>query len=625
MLDPLLEALPRWVFVAGKGGVGKTTCAAALAARAAQRDGDTLVLSTDPARSLGAALGTTVGDAPGPVPSHTSLFAMQLDAQRERDRFLERWGDVLRTILDRGTYLSGDDIAGIVDDALPGADEAMAVLALLELERTARWQRVIVDTAPTGHTLRLLGLPAVFQALIALLDTMQAKHRFMVQALARRYRADAADAFLSEMRARIDALRATLTDARRTGVVLVTRPEPVVLAESGRYVQALHRLGMHVNAVIVNAVPDESSPETSGVAPHLPGLAPGTVEVQVPLAAAPPATLADIEALFARGASTPERAARRAPPYEPSRGAAGRLRMQSLEEVLRPLTIVAGKGGVGKTTVACALAVGPAQASSPVLIVSSDPAPSVTDVLEQAVGDEVVPVHGADGVFAQQLDAAAAFDGFRARYSHRVDELFGSLVRRGMSLAHDQAVMRNLLALAPPGIDELYALVTLGDLLHDDRYARVIVDPAPTGHLLRLLEMPGLALSWSHRVMRIMLEFKEVAALGEAARELLDFSKRTRALRERLADPASTTVIVVANDEPLVRDETSRLVAACRARAVHVGACVWNRASADVRPLSDPVVDRQFQSPKTVPAPRGADALRSWCATWRALEREIRG
>lgn len=624
MLDPLLEALPRWVFVAGKGGVGKTTCAAALAVRAARRDGDTLLLSTDPARSLGAALGATVGATPASVASQASLFAMQLDAQHERDRFLEQWGDVLRTILDRGTYLSEDDIAGIVDDALPGADEAMAVLALLDLERTARWQRVIVDTAPTGHTLRLLGLPAIFQSVVALLDTMQAKHRFMVQALARRYRADAADAFLSRMREQIDALRATLADRRRSGVVLVTRPEPVVLAETARYAAALRELDMHVGAVIVNALPDEwSVPKTPDV---LAGLAAGTMVVQVPLAASPPATLSDIEALFAAAPPPTARpASRSAKPADASRATSMRARSDALEDVLKPLTIVAGKGGVGKTTIACALAVAFGDGSSPVLVVSSDPAPSVADVLEQDVGDDAVHVANASGVFAQQLDAAAAFDAFRSRYAHRVDELFGSLVRGGMSLAHDQAVMRDLLALAPPGIDELYALVTLGDLLHEHRYARVIVDPAPTGHLLRLLEMPSLALSWTHRVMRIMLEFKDVAGLGDAARELLDFSKRTRALRDRLADPAMTTVIVVANDEPLVRDETTRLVTACRARGVHVGACIWNRAPEDVRPLSDPAVARQFQSPMTVPAPRGADALRSWCATWRTLERESRG
>ena len=254
-LDALLNALPRWILVVGKGGVGKTTCAAALAARSAARGQDTLLLSTDPARSLGAALGVSVAPRPGPIASRDHLFAMQLDAQEERDAFLRRWRDVLVAILDRGTYLSPDEISGFIDDALPGADEAMAILALLELERDTRWKRIVVDTAPTGHTLRLLSLPESFRALIAVLDTMQQKHRFMVQALSRRYRPDAADAFLSDMRSRIDALRETLTDHDATAAVLVTQAEPMVMAETERYARALEALSIRVAAVVVNAAP----------------------------------------------------------------------------------------------------------------------------------------------------------------------------------------------------------------------------------------------------------------------------------------------------------------------------------------------------------------------------------
>ena len=233
-LDTLLDALPRWILVVGKGGVGKTTCAAALAARSAAQGHDTLLLSTDPARSLGPALGVAVPPRPGPVARRDHLFAMQLDAQEERDAFLRQWRDVLVAILDRGTYLSPNEVTGFIDDALPGADEAMAILALLELERDTRWKRIVVDTAPTGHTLRLLALPESFRAMIAVLDTMQEKHRFMIQALSRRYRPDAADAFISDMRSRIDALQETLTDHDATAAVLVTRAETLVTAETER-------------------------------------------------------------------------------------------------------------------------------------------------------------------------------------------------------------------------------------------------------------------------------------------------------------------------------------------------------------------------------------------------------
>jgi arsenite-transporting ATPase len=218
------------------------------------------------------------------------------------------------------------------------------------------------------------------------------------------------------------------------------------------------------------------------------------------------------------------------------------------------------------------------------------------------------------------MDASAAFERFRETYSERVDAVFDRLTGGSLNLAHDRAVMRDLLALAPPGIDELYALVALGELLATRRYASIIVDPAPTGHLLRLLEMPSLALAWTHRLMRLMLEYKEVAGLGDAASELLDFARRTRSLRELMGHPSKTTALLVSNDEPLVRGETTRLLHSCRARGVEVGAIIWNRVEGDVAPLSDAGAAAQFVAPATVPAPRGAPELRGWCASWRHLD-----
>src|SRR5262249_11333518 len=153
-------------------------------------------------------------------------------------------------------------------------------------------------------------------------------------------------------------------------------------------------------------------------------------------------------------------------------------------------------------------------------------------------------------------------------YRTKIDALFDALVVRGVDVAHDRAILRELLALAPPGIDELFALSVLGDALAEQRFARIVVDPAPTGHLLRLLDMPAIALDWSHRIMRLMLKYREVVGLGETAHDLLDFAKRTRALESLLHDPSRCTVIIAALDEPVVRAEAGRLAGALAARSV---------------------------------------------------------
>ena len=270
-IDELLGRLPRLALIVGKGGVGKTTCAIGIAAHLAAGSEPTVLISTDPAASLAHVLGMTLAKGEArQLESISSLSVMQLDPAAARSAFLHRWRETLVSIIDRGTYLDVEDIGGLVDASFPGTDEIFGLLVLAQLltENDAAAvssprDRFVVDTAPTGHTLRLLALPDTFAAMISLLDTMQAKYRFMVSALTHRYRRDAADDFIDEMRRTIGQFRTTLGDARRAGAVLVTRAEPVVISETVRYAEALRRLGIGVAAIIVDAFqPDDGMNET---------------------------------------------------------------------------------------------------------------------------------------------------------------------------------------------------------------------------------------------------------------------------------------------------------------------------------------------------------------------------
>ncbi|HEY9228393.1 MAG TPA: ArsA family ATPase, partial [Gemmatimonadaceae bacterium] len=596
--------------VVGKGGVGKTTCAAGLAAHFAKRGERTLLVSTDPAAALADVIGADVSTSSTSIVAWPNLDARQLDAGQLRTEFLDRWRDTIAEIVDRGTYLDRADVDGLVDAALPGADEIFALLALAEIlaDPAATYTRIVVDTAPTGHTLRLLALPETFRALVSMLDLMQDKHRFMVRALTHRYRRDRADEFLDEMRARIDGLRAALADSHTLAAIVVTRDEPVVAAETRRYLDSLAALRVRVAAIIVNASTGSERADES--ANHF----------WLPTSDAPPRGLTEIATLLERLATAP-------PPAVPSldRSTAPPFHRSTVPPFHRKLTIVAGKGGVGKSTVACALAIAVTEdAGGTTLLVSTDPAPSIADALGMsdapwARADVEAEIQEVPGLVVRQMDASAAFARVRETYQSRIDALFSALVSRGVDVEHDRAILRDLLALAPPGIDEVFALSILGDALAEGRFTRIIVDPAPTGHLLRLLEMPSIALDWTHRLMRLMLKYRDVVPLGDSAQELLDFAKRTRALDALLRDERESAVVIVALDEPVVRAETARLADAVHARGMSVSAVTWNRVVKNPEPLPANLAAHQFCAEEVRPAPIGIPALRAWSRTWHAV------
>ena len=183
-------------FYAGKGGVGKTTCASAAAIALSRRRARTLVVSTDPAHSLADALDARLSASPRRM--RGNLFAVQLDADRALSRWLRARARSFRVIASRGTYLDDEDIDSLFRLSLPGVDE---LVGLVELRRLARgFEEVVVDTAPTGHTLRLLAMPATLAKLAEVLDDLQGKHRAMARSLRGSVRRDAEDTVIDELR-----------------------------------------------------------------------------------------------------------------------------------------------------------------------------------------------------------------------------------------------------------------------------------------------------------------------------------------------------------------------------------------------------------------------------------------
>jgi arsenite-transporting ATPase len=653
------------VFVSGKGGVGKTTCAAAFAIDAA-RTRRTLLVSTDPASSLGDVLGMRVGWTPRSVRGVPRLGAMDLDATRAFDRWIAPRRDLLSTIALRGTYLDEDDVGRLLKLSLPGIDE---IIGLLEITRVAAggYDHVVIDAAPTGHTLRLLSSPILLERVAGLLDGLQSHHREVVRALRGGYTTDAADALIAEIEKEGQSLAARLRDQAHTRLVWVTLPEPMALEETSDALSALSRDGIVVRSLLVNrTTPPPPAPcewckahrrfEARAIRPIASRFA-NTEILTLPQLFAEPR---DVKALRNVASSI----ARWSPPASvpplkhrvraiPVRRVASPLSRQSAAEGGgrglpgdRPAVrwiLFGGKGGVGKSTCAAAFALQFA-ASHPdrrVLLLSSDPAHSLADVLGAPVGDRAATIDGApQNLRVREIDAAASLAGFRARYLESVDQAFESIARGAVQIGADRGAFRRLVDLAPPGIDEVIAIADVAEALTASSSSgeTIVSDTAPTGHALRLLETPAVLRDWTQALMAILLKYHEIVGAGAFAELLVQLSRRLRHLETILRDSSQAQFVMVTRAATLPRAESVRLEKALRRLGISVGLAIVNAVGAGTCRRCQAVqreesrqmtallkqLRRQppyaiIEAPAEMPPPHGVGPLVRWAASWRRI------
>jgi arsenite-transporting ATPase len=265
---------PEYVLYGGKGGVGKTTMAAATALSSAAGGDATLVVSTDPAHSLSDTLDTDVPARPTRIREEIPLWAAEIDpdAAMEDGVFgadedplggMSEMGDQLGPMAEMLGGLDDDDDAGLgallgMGSSMPGADEAAAMRQLLEYLDDPRFDRVVVDTAPTGHTLRLLQLPEIMDSMVGRVMNIRQRMSGMLDGLKGMFGGGGDDpdpsADLDALRERIERLRAVLRDPDRTDFRVVMIPEEMSVVESERLVGRLGEFGIPVGTLVVNRV-----------------------------------------------------------------------------------------------------------------------------------------------------------------------------------------------------------------------------------------------------------------------------------------------------------------------------------------------------------------------------------
>ena len=557
----------RYLFFGGKGGVGKTTAASATALfllNQLKRNESILLFSTDPAHSLSDSLDVRVGNRLVEVKQlrGARLFAYEMDASLALERFREAHGKVLAEIAERGTLLDEQDINELLSLSLPGLDEVMSLFELSELDREGKYAHIVVDTAPSGHTSRLLRLPEVFERMVRALDLMGEKHRYMVAHFARRrVVADEVDLFLQDLSKRIAAVRAVLHDGEQTSFTLVTIPEAMSVLETQRYRELLREQGVPVKDLIVNRVEQEHEDcaychaRVKTQRPWIKQIASTFRDLEIHYLPLQPKEVRGIDDLKKIGKLiwVDEFKPQMTRIKNPDSKSVSSVARSSFRLDARKIVIFGGKGGVGKTTAAAAyaLALAKAKPEEKLLVFSTDPAHSLSDSFNG---------EGLPNLDIMEIDPGKWFEELKQRYRSWTDELFASLSGGSrMEIKFDREAMRELVELTPPGIDEIAALGTISDLLDLERYQTLILDTAPTGHLIRFLELPQVALSWIRTFIKLLLKYKDVMRANEVAEELVALSKSIKKVIALLTDPERCEFVGVAIPERMSLEETADL------------------------------------------------------------------
>lgn len=532
----LLKDVPQFLFFTGKGGVGKTSLACATAVRLADQGHRVLLVSTDPASNVGQVFGVTIGNTITELPVAANLSALEIDpqaaAQAYRDRIVGPVRGVLPDAVVRGIE---EQLSGACTTEIAAFDEFTELLT--DPIMIDPFDHIIFDTAPTGHTIRLLQLPGAWSGFLD--DNPEGAS--CLEPLSG----------LEKQRQRYSDAVAVLADSRRTRLVLVARAQRSTLIEAARTSEELAHIGFSHQHLVVNGCMPESEasdPVASAILQREQAALAAMPEV---LHALPtdkrdllPFNLVGVEALRALLNDAPIKLADAIQHPTESLPRLSSL-VNEIEKAGHGLIMLMGKGGVGKTTMAAAVAVELAARGHAVQLTTSDPAAHLADTLR---GDTA-------NLTLSRIDPHAETE----RYRQHVLETKGKhLDAQGRALLEED--------LRSPCTEEIAVFQAFSRAIREANHAFVVMDTAPTGHTLLLLDATGAY----HR---------------EVARNMKDSTRFITPMMQ-LQNQQHTRILIVTLAETTPVLEAANLQGDLRRAGIEPWAWIVNQSLAAARPAS---------------------------------------
>ena len=535
-----LQKVPRHLFFTGKGGVGKTSIACASAVELADAGKKVLLVSTDPASNVGQVFGVAIGNRTTEIPSVARLSALEIDPQGAAQAYRDRIVGPVRGVLPEDVVKGIEEqLSGACTTEIAAFDEFTQLLTDSAL--TAGFEHIVFDTAPTGHTIRLLQLPGAWSGFLEA------------------GKGDASClgplAGLEKQRSQYKAAVLALADPERTRLVLVARAQSATLREAARTHQELADIGLSRQYLVINGLlpVDEGDADELAAAicvreqRALQNMSEALLSLPQDRIALKPFNLVGLASLRHLLNDAPVAAASQSVPAVPVPNASSLSRLvDDIAADGHGLVMLMGKGGVGKTTLAAAVAVALAHRGFPVHLTTSDPAAHLAQTLDGTL----------EHLSVSRIDPHEVTE----RYREHV------LATKGAALdAEGRAMLEE--DLRSPCTEEIAVFQSFSRIIREAGKKFVVMDTAPTGHTLLLLDATGAY----HRDI--------VRQMGETG---LHFTTPMM----QLQDPKQTKVLIVTLAETTPVLEAANLQADLRRAGIEPWAWVINNSLAACAPTS---------------------------------------